>query len=333
MERNVHHAKEDYEKGEEMSEQGFIDYLEAGYDVEHVSGGKQLKLNGQCPFCGEDRRDMRMYVNVTTGLGQCFHCGEPFGPHKFIMAREGCSIDVAKQIAKGDPEGWERTDAQPEVDPDLVWPHSTPIDESPEAATYLFNRNISHRLVKHFGLYFSAHMTKIGSKVYHTENRIVIPIFDINGQPVSWQARTIGGAIPKYLFPPAFKGGQVLYNAWSIPVNAEYLIICEGVMDVFGWWRHGATNVVATFGKKISEDQVALLRHINPKLVFIAWDSDAMMENFSFAEKYGHILNTRIVDLKGRDADECSGSELTVALQDSKRYSWDDKIICGLSSK
>lgn len=306
---------------------GFIEYLEASFDIEYVSGGHQLKLNGQCPFCGEDRSDMRMYVNAKTGLGQCFHCGEPFGPYKFIMAREGCSYPNAQKIAAGDPEGWDRTPPQQEEDPELAWPHVTAISDSPAATTYLWDRGITNKLVAHFGLYFAAHPTRIGDKLYHTENRVVIPIFDIEGQPVSWQARTIADATPKYLFPPAFEGSQHMYNAWAIPQGAPYLIICEGVMDVFGWWRHGATNAIATFGKKISEDQMALIKRLAPKVIFIAWDSDAMMESFGFCEKYNHLYDIRIVNLGGKDADECSAQELTVALQSSKKYSWDDKIL------
>ena len=310
---------------------GFIDWLEANFDAVYVSGGSQLKVNGQCPFCGEDRADMRLYVNAKTGIGQCFHCGTAFNAYKFIMAHEGCSYKKAKAIAEGDPNDWDRSQSTPQDAPELAWPAGDAIVDSPEAQLYLKERGITDSLVRHFGMYFARHPVPIGGRLFHSENRIVIPIHDINGRPVSWQARTICKAKPKYLFPPGFKGAETLYNAWSIPKDADYLIICEGLFDVFGWWKHGAKNVVATFGKKISQDQVAIIRRIAPKLVFIAWDSDASWEKFTFAENYGHIFDIRIIDLDGKDADECTGQELAIALQGSKCYSWEAKMLAELS--
>jgi DNA primase len=304
----------------------FIDWLDTNFDTIEVSGGTQLKVNGQCPFCGEDRQDMRMYVNVRTGLGVCFHCGTNFGPYKFIMAHEDCSLDQAKAIAEGDPNGWARTPSQPPVDPDLVWPLAKSIEDSPAASAYLADRGIPSSLINHFGLYYCETPTQIEDRIFHTQKRIIIPIHDIHGKPVSWQGRTIGNAKPKYLFPPAFKGAETLFNAWSIPKHADYLIICEGVMDIFGWWRHSAKNAIATFGKKISQKQIDIITDLNPKTVFIAWDTDAMWLNYTFAENYGHLFDIRIIDLMGKDADECTVNELTVALKNSKGYSWEDKI-------
>lgn len=308
----------------------FIDYLDSNFDIQRVSGGAQVKVNGECPFCGEDRADMRLYVSTTTGFGQCFHCGTGFNPHKFVMAREGCSYSQADAIVKGDPNGWIKTPDEPRPLPSQEWPPGVPIADSPVASQYLIDRGIDHKLVAHFGLYFCQHPTVIGDRLFHTEDRVVIPIHDIDGKPVSWQARTVLKAVPKYLFPPAFKGAESLFHAWGIPRAADYLIVCEGVMDVFGWWRHGAKNVVATFGKKISQAQIEIIHKLAPKMIFIAWDSDASWEKRSFAEKYGHLFEIRIVDMAGKDADECSGVELQIALETSKGYSWNDKILHAL---
>lgn len=126
------------------------------------------------------------------------------------------------------------------------------------------------------------------------------------GELVSWQGRDITGKSKmKYLFPPCFKGAEELYNIQAMPSNPSYLIVTEGVFHVFGWWLAGIKNAIGTFGKKISAAQVDMLRVVNPSVLFIAWDSDANDKKYEFCEQYGHYFpDIRIVDLKGKDADE-----------------------------
>ena len=86
----------------------FIDYLDSRYDIEFVSGRSQVKVSGQCPFCLEDRFDLRMYVDVDTGIGICFHCNQGFNAVKFVMAAESCGWRNAVSILSDEDDEYKR---------------------------------------------------------------------------------------------------------------------------------------------------------------------------------------------------------------------------------
>ena len=88
--------------------------------------------------------------------------------------------------------------------------------------------------------------------------------------------------------------------------------------------------MVATFGKKISEPQMDIIRYLKPKAIFIAWDSDAMWENYEFFEKYSYLFKIRIIDLGGKDADEMTRDEKIKVLCSAKGYDWESKILSAL---
>ncbi len=308
----------------------FIEYLEENYRLEYVSRGSQVKLSGQCPFCGEERADLRLYVNIETGLGLCMHCNTGFNPVKFVMAAESINAKEAIKVLNGDSESFIKVKEELTVkETSLIFPEMSEIGLSTAAAEYLAKRRISAAAINHFQLSFCPSNTIIDGEIFYTQNRIIIPIFNMAGEMVSWQGRDITGKSKmKYLFPPAFKGAEELFNINAMPSNAPYIVITEGAMGAFGWWLAGIKNVVATFGKKISKFQVDMLRVVNPKVLFMAWDTDAADKKFEFYELYGHYFpDIRIVELYGKDADELSQRKLVAALAAAKPYDWSDKIL------
>lgn len=77
------------------------------------------------------------------------------------------------------------------------------------------------------------------------------------------------------------------------------------MFDLYGWYKAGFKNVVATFGKKASKAQVEMIDTLKPKAVFIAWDKDAHDERYKFYEQNCHKYIVKIIDLpESRDADE-----------------------------
>jgi DNA primase len=308
----------------------FRDYIEARYTVSTVSGGRQLKLSGPCPFCGEDRSDMRLYVNPESGMGDCKHCGVAFGPVKFVMAAEGCSGAKAREILDGEGDGYIRE--RPVLTaPTIPLPSVVPISTIPAAGEYLERRRIPSDAIKRFGLCYCIADIETETTIFRTKGRVIIPIYGLDGTLASWQGRDITGKSKlKYLFPPGFKGAEYLFNAQSIPHNPDYLLVVEGVMDVIGWWLAGVKNVVATFGKKVSVEQMEMIRAIKPKSVFIAWDSDAIDKKYDFMEDFGHLFPVRMIDLGGKDADEMAKGALVAALASAKPYNWSEKILSAL---
>lgn len=310
--------------------ENFIDYLSEFYSITEVSGGNQIKLDGDsCPLCGEERSDLRLYVNSKTGAGKCFHCNKGFFPALFISKKEGCSIREAEKILENKDDGWAREKPKKEEkEQSLIFPESVWAITSKQAMEYLTKRRICEAAIKHFRLMQATKNVIIGGTEYFTRGRLIIPIFDVDGKLSSWQARDMSGyAKQRYIFPPGFKGRESLYNANAIQPHPSYLIICEGAFDLFGWWVAGFKNVVATFGKKISEEQMAIVNRLNPKVVYIAWDTDANWLKYEFYEKYGYKFDdVRIVDLGGKDADELGSTALAQSITNAVGYSWEDKI-------
>lgn len=312
----------------------FVDYLDINFGFHEVEGGNQLKLIDHCPFCHESRSDLRVYVNRETGLGNCFHCGTGFNAVKFVMAAENCSAAKAKAILNDDGNNFIKGKLhQDEGEPQeaLQIPSLSAIADIEEAAVYLKSRGITDEMIEHYKLFYCNSNVTIKNKLYYTISRIFIPVHDLNGVCAAWQARDITGkARVKYLSTPGWDSNEFLFNAWAIPNNPDYLIISEGVFDVFGWHRAGIKNCVATFGKKISSSQIEIIKKINPKIVFIAWDTDANWKKYEFMEAHKHRWTIRFIDLCGRDADELSREDLLASIMSSRLYNWSDKIVSAL---
>lgn len=315
----------------------FRDYLEQHFLIEEVSGGRQLKLSGTCPFCGETRDDLRLYVKGKAPWpGQCHHCGKGFYPAAFVAAHERVSRQDAIKILEGSEDAFVRTYEDDSDGVEIVFPKVIDIEDSEDAQEYLHERNIGYDIIRHFGLQYCSQNTPCPGYGEHetlwTRRRIFVPIYDISGNLICWQARDITGkSHMKYIFPPGFEGRLYLYNAHAIPYGAKYLVLSEGVMDTFGWWRAGAHNVVASFGHKLSSEQVDILLDLQPEEIIIAWDDDSMAQKYALVEKWGHLFNFRIAMMGARDADEQSAAELGRVFKGAKPYSWEDKILLGVA--
>jgi DNA primase len=98
-------------------------------------------------------------------------------------------------------------------------------------------------------------------------NRIVFPHF-WNGRLVGWQQRSIPAdprwpasdpAIPKYKNSSGFPKSETFYGAQWLK-NSDTVIVVESPMSVAKAHSIGLTNVLATFGAKVSSSQIDLLK-------------------------------------------------------------------------
>ncbi|PLC44594.1 DNA primase [Ralstonia pickettii] len=305
--------------------------IEAWLDQEGIKylvtrGARGLQLNvKECPVCGNS--NYKVYLNADSGLGNCFHgdCEAKFNKWSFIKAVHSTLssrqvIDHIKQVAK--EQGWRppRTVAVAvNMNTELVLPESVALPVKGRNLRYLDNRNINGTIAKYFSLRFSQRGVfrykdaEGHSRVQDYANRIIIPIFDLKGDLVSFQGRDITGtADKKYLFPPGFAStGSVLYNGQNA-IGAKRVVIGEGVFDV------AATKIaldgdmalrdvvpIGSFGKHLSEgdenSQVARLVELKAKgleQVTFLWDGEQraiadaikaalMLRKFGFVARVG----------------------------------------------
>ena len=107
--------------------------------------------------------------------------------------------------------------------------------------------------------------------------RVTYPICDSEGRIVAFGGRVLGDAKPKYLNSAesaAFEKRQCLY-AWDKAVRSgkEYVILCEGYMDVIAMHQAGFTNAVASLGTALTPQQAELIKSFADYAV-ILYDTD-----------------------------------------------------------
>ncbi len=171
--------------------------------------------------------------------------------------------------------------------------------ESINSLEYLKNRNLSTEIIKFFHIGYAPlnnMLSKELLKKYNVENlknvglvndknidvftnRITIPIFDENGNPVGFGARTLSDTVkPKYINTKEtelFNKSNILFNfhkAKSYARNDE-IIIVEGYMDVISAKAIKFDNVVGSMGTAITNKQIKLIKKLNCE-VTLCLDND-----------------------------------------------------------
>jgi DNA primase len=112
--------------------------------------------------------------------------------------------------------------------------------------------------------------------------RVTFPVLGLSGQPIAFGARTLKSdkKLPKYFNSPE----SVLYNksrslygiaqAKKTIVEQQLCYLVEGYTDVISLHQAGITNVVASSGTSLTEEQVRLIKRYAP-VVTILYDGDA----------------------------------------------------------
>lgn len=138
---------------------------------------------------------------------------------------------------------------------------------------YLKTFGYSDELLKESGL-FSFSEKGTYDKFW---NRVMFPILDINNRVIGFGGRVLGEGEPKYLNSPEtkiFEKSRNLYGMNFARVSRKnYLLICEGYMDVIALHRAGFTNAVAALGTAFTEQHALLIKRYVKEAV-LTFDSD-----------------------------------------------------------
>jgi DNA primase len=150
-------------------------------------------------------------------------------------------------------------------------------------------------------------------------NRVTIPIRDAQGRIIGFGTRTLGDEQPKYLNSPEtplFDKGKTLFaldKARNSIAKEDCAVVVEGYFDAIALHAVGITNVVASLGTALSQNQVTqLLRYTESKRIIFNFDADnagvkatqrAIGEISSLV--YSGRVQLKILNLPdGKDADE-----------------------------
>lgn len=175
---------------------------------------------------------------------------------------------------------------------------------NPNAIKYFENRGIQKKAQQYFGLGYVPdqwhdllnHLKKLGFEEKEIEetgliiksetkgnyydrfrNRIIFPIFDLKKRVIGFGGRVLDDSLPKYINSPdsiIFNKGRNLYNLNNAKNHADRgIILTEGYMDVIKLTINGYSNVVASLGTALTDNQVKLMKKYS-KEFYISYDSD-----------------------------------------------------------
>jgi len=112
-------------------------------------------------------------------------------------------------------------------------------------------------------------------------NRIMFPIFDLNGHVIGFGGRILDDTLPKYINTPE----TPIYHkgAWLYGLDSAYkdirekglAILVEGYMDVLALRQYGISYVVAALGTALTGDQVRRLKGYTRDLIVLFDPDDA----------------------------------------------------------
>lgn len=109
--------------------------------------------------------------------------------------------------------------------------------------------------------------------------RLMFPICDNRGRVTGFGARALDDGMPKYINTPStsiFEKRGILYGldlARGSIRHSNRGVIVEGYMDVIAAHQHGFSNVIASMGTALTEQQVGLLKPLASSFV-LALDPD-----------------------------------------------------------
>src|SRR5256886_1413503 len=120
-----------------------------------------------------------------------------------------------------------------------------------------------------------------GGKLFDRfRRRITFPIANESGKVIAFGCRALGDDQPKYLNSPEspiYSKGNVLYHldrAKEGIRRQDFVILVEGYMDAIAVARAGISNVAASCGTSLAEQQIKLLSRFTKRVV-VNYDPDA----------------------------------------------------------
>ena len=301
---------------------------------DYSESGPEIAVS--CPFCGERRH--KLYISPR-GQFICFKCGTHGGSLiSLIMQAEhttqkdayrllkehGVSSSSSKVISQADdfslftelstlmykkqetkslsvprfPKGLKL------LENNLNNPESYPF------LWYLKHRGLSLKDIidNHIGYIVNGSVERDNKPPLEINNSIVFITYSMDNQPIYWSTRSI--EIHPYVKSlngmsraDEYSKKNVIWNMNHV-TNACNMVICEGVFNGI-FCTQGNYVGVATFGKNITNDQIRLMRDLNPRLYLLFLDNDAQKQQL---ELYQRLVNIGVDSKKIRLVENPYGS-------------------------
>lgn len=265
------------------------------------------EITCRCPWCSSDR----LYVNPARAVYVCFRCGEKGTATQLVKKHKGVTWDQAKAVlASGGVRGWDPEALlgvlrRPRRARRVEEAHQV-VQPLPDEFTPCFD---GHRW--RVPAYLTRPMARFGMGdepgrgLFREEiithglgfcrdgryrDRVVVPVACQGNQ--SFVARLMGRekdfcwtpkggdpvTPPKYLTPRGANLPRILWGYDLVEPGCDTVVLVEGVFDRIRLVSLGVTGAMALFGKRLTDEQIELLRALRPAKVILLLDAGAKAE-------------------------------------------------------
>ena len=302
----------------------------ADTDLRNLIKVEKVTTSGQyistCPFCGKPDH---FYINVKTQQWDCKKCGESGGIYKLLRHLGATYLIGNKSIEKTDVIKSIRTEEneqeQAANDQEI---DSLPVKKLPAGWKLVFgNKYLDSRRIKRSDVKrYQIGMTTISERY---QNYIILPIYD-NGKIRGFIGRYAGKHVPedklRYNNSRHTDFAKLLFGYDDIVEGeTDTVILTEGIFDKIAVDKHfrlfddDTVRCCATFGKKVSDDQIKKLMLKKVRRVILLHDYDALKEIRHNGLKLDNFFDTKIaVCTTKKDIDECTRDEAIEVFQNLK---------------
>jgi len=320
-----------------------IDEVISSY-IKLEKAGSNLKA--RCPFHNE--KSPSFFVSPSKGFYKCFGCGASGDIFTFVEKYEGLNFSEAlKKLAdKAGVQLSQKNNFKEKInyqkyyeileEVTIFWQKK--MLQNISVKNYLKKRGLISETVKKFRVgyaedgwnktsdfllkkgYSYEDLEKVGLVKKNDRggwydrfrNRIIFPIFDLEGRVVAFSGRDFSGSdkVAKYLNSPEtflFNKSKILFGMNFAKYQGRqrnYFIVAEGQMDLLMSHQAGFENTVVTSGTSLTDEHLDLIGRYSKKIIF-SFDSDTAGINATYkalvkALKKGFEI--KIVDIEeGKD--------------------------------
>lgn len=176
---------------------------------------------------------------------------------------------------------------------------------------HLSSKGYSYKLMKEAGII--SHNQQKNRYYDKFRNRVIFPIFNTRNKVIGFGGRDLGSDGPKYLNSPESSVFSKKNNLYGLNItrkdidNKRCAIMVEGYMDLVSLYRNGITNVAASLGTALTENQCRLLSRYADRVI-LAYDADsagqkAALRGIEMIHKAG-LKGSVLHITDGKDPDE-----------------------------
>lgn len=313
----------------------YTSYVEETFSTKPASNGEMRIC---CPNCGDNK--YKLYVNDEKKHFNCFKCDFNSGNYDvfdFVAISEGIDrgeaiLRLTREYAETAPS-WESIVDACKSNPVEVEEHHIPaiktiphlpsnakvltnpeVEEEKPFWDYLLNRGFepsevlatqAHYIAAEDVPIFDSHGRRRGN----IGRRVIFPVYGGNHDLVSWLSRSTDGREPKYLNAPETEMARTLWP--YVPTSKKRAVLVEGLIDSLSVRRLGVATY-ATFGKKLSSDQISLLKSWGIEEIVLFYDVDAKRDMRNIANQLKvHFKKVFVPDFRDWPKDKDAGDALS----------------------